>query len=78
MGFTWFNKRVDDQHFLNAVQSGQVNKYIQEFIKHYKRTENIQYYIKGMTDFKQRLLRQNIDFFYDGKNLKSEDFPLFF
>ena len=76
--FTWFNKRVDDQHFLNAVQSGQVNKYIQEFIKHYKRTENIQYYIKGMTDFKQRLLRQNIDFFYDGKNLKSEDFPLFF
>ena len=31
-----------------------------------------------MTDFKQRLLRQNIDFFYDGKNLKSEDFPLFF
>ena len=76
--FTWFNKRVDDQHFLNAVQSGQVNKYIQEFIKHYKRTENIQYYIKGMTDFKQRLLRQNIDFIYDGKNLKSEDFPLFF
>ncbi len=60
--FTWFNKRVDDQHFLNAVQSGQVNKYIQEFIKHYKRTENIQYYIKGMTDFKQRLLRQNIDY----------------
>ena len=31
-----------------------------------------------MTDFKQRLIRQNIDFFYDGKNLKSEDFPLFF
>lgn len=31
-----------------------------------------------MTDFKQRLIRQNIDFLYDGKNLKSEDFPLFF
>ncbi len=36
--FTWFNKRVDDQHFLNAVQSGQVNKYIQEFIKRVQQT----------------------------------------
>lgn len=75
--FTWFIKRVDDNYFKTSIENGTVNKYIEDFISQYKKTENIQYYIKGMTDFQQRLIRQNLNFYYDGKNLKTEHFPLF-
>lgn len=75
--FTWFTKRVDDNHFKASIGNGTVNKYIEDFISQYKKTENIQYYIKGMKDFQQRLMRQNIDFYYDGKNLRTEHFPLY-
>ncbi|GGD49898.1 hypothetical protein GCM10012288_24920 [Malaciobacter pacificus] len=75
--FTWFTKRVDDNYFKALIVNGTVNKYIEDFIKQYKKTENIQYYIKGMTDFQQRLIRQNIDFHYEGKNLRTEHFPLY-
>lgn len=75
--FTWFIKRVDDNYFKTSIENGTVNKYIEDFISQYKKTENIQYYIKGMTDFQQRLIRQNLDFYYEGKNLKTEHFPLF-
>lgn len=75
--FTWFIKRVDDNYFKTSIENGTVNKYIEDFISQYKKTENIQYYIKGMIDFQQRLIRQNLDFYYEGKNLKTEHFPLF-
>lgn len=75
--FTWFIKRVDDNYFKTSIENGTVNKYIEDFISQYKKTENIQYYIKGMTDFQQRLIRQNSDFYYEGKNLRTEHFPLF-
>lgn len=75
--FTWFIKRVDDNYFKTSIENGTVNKYIEDFISQYKKTENIQYYIKGMTDFQQRLIRQNLDFYYEGKNLRTEHFPLF-
>ncbi len=75
--FTWFIKRVDDHYFKTSIENGTVNKYIEDFISQYKKTENIQYYIKGMTDFQQRLIRQNLDFYYEGKNLRTEHFPLF-
>ncbi|GGD49459.1 hypothetical protein GCM10012288_24430 [Malaciobacter pacificus] len=75
--FTWFTKKVDDNHFKSSIENGKVNKYIKDFISQYKKTENIQYYIKGMTDFQQRLIRQNIDFHHEGKNLRTEHFPLY-
>ncbi len=75
--FTWFIKRVDDNYFKTSIENGTVNKYIEDFISQYKKTENIQYYIKGMTDFQQRLIRQNLDFYFEGKNLRTEHFPLF-
>jgi len=75
--FTWFTKRVDDNHFQTSITNGTINNYIKDFISQYKKTENIQYYIKGMKDFQQRLIRQNIDFYYEGKNLKTEYFPLY-
>lgn len=75
--FTWFTKRVDDNYFKASIVNGTVNKYIEDFISQYKKTENIQYYIKGMTDFQQRLIRQNLDFHYEGKNLRTEHFPLY-
>ena len=75
--FTWFIKRVDDNYFKTSIENGTVNKYIEDFISQYKKTENIQYYIKGMTDFQQRLIRQNLDFYYESKNLRTEYFPLF-
>lgn len=75
--FTWFIKRVDDNYFKTSIENGTVNKYIEDFISQYKKTENIQYYIKGMTDFQQRLIRQNLDFYYESKNLRTEHFPLF-
>ena len=75
--FTWFTKRVDDNYFQTSILKGTANKYIEDFINNYKKTENIQYYIKGMIDFQERLIRQNIDFFYEGKNLRTEHFPLY-
>lgn len=75
--FTWFIKRVDDNYFKTSIENDTVNKYIEDFISQYKKTENIQYYIKGMTNFQQRLIRQNLDFYYEGKNLRTEYFPLF-
>lgn len=75
--FTWFIKKVDDNYFKTSIENGTVNKYIEDFISQYKKTENIQYYIKGMTDFQQRLIRQNLDFYYEDKNLRTEYFPLF-
>lgn len=75
--FTWFTKRVDDTYFKTLVENGRVHQYIEDFIKQYKKTENIQYYIKGMLDFKQRLIRQKLDFYHEEKNIRTEHFPLY-
>lgn len=75
--FTWYLKRSSDNNFLSKIKNK--DKLILEldmFVQHYKNTGNLQYYIKGMRDFHQRLKTHNIDFIYDGKNIK-ESFPLY-
>ena len=56
--------------------AAKLNLEIDDVIKNYKNTNNLQYYIKTMRDFTSRLYRQNLDFFYKGVNLK-DSFPLF-
>lgn len=75
--FTWFTKRSSDSTFISKVNNR--DKLITEldmFTQHYKNTANLQYYIKGMRDFQERLKFFNIDFLYNGLNLK-EEFPLY-
>lgn len=76
--FSWFNKRASDMNFQKKVlnNTAKLNLEIEDVIKNYKNTENLQYYIKTMKDFSSRLKRQNLDFFYKGINLK-DTFPLF-
>jgi hypothetical protein len=76
--FSWFNKRASDMNFQKKVlnNTAKLNLEIDDVIKNYKNTGNLQYYIKTMRDFSSRLKRQNLDFFYKGINLK-DTFPLF-
>lgn len=75
--FSWFLKRSNDKDFLSKIENGdKLVLQIDMFVQHYKNTGNLQYYIKGMKDFQGRLKSLNIDFLYDGKNLKIE-FPLY-
>lgn len=76
--FSWFNKRTSDINFQKKVLNNatKLNLEIDDVIKNYKNTGNLQYYIKTMKDFSSRLNRQNLNFFYNGVNLKNT-FPLF-
>lgn len=76
--FSWFNKRASDKNFEKKVTNAaaKLNLEIEVVINNYKTTRNLQYYIKTMRDFSSRLSRQNLDFLYEGVNLK-ETFPLF-
>lgn len=76
--FSWFNKRASDMNFQKKVlnNAAKLNLEIDDVIKNYKNTGNFQYYIKTMRDFSSRLSRQNLDFFFNGVNLK-DTFPLF-
>jgi hypothetical protein len=75
--FTWFIKRSENIVFIKKVRNKtKLVPEIDKFIQHYKNTDNLQYYIKGMKDFQARLKLLNLDFEYEGINLK-ETFPLF-
>lgn len=75
--FTWFIKRSNDMVFAKKVHNKtKLALEIEQFTQHYKNTDNLQYYIKGMKDFQVRLKLLNLDFEYEGINLK-ETFPLF-
>ncbi len=76
-GFTWFTKKVNNKDFIAKVSNKEkLTQEINSVVQHYKNTGNIQYYCKAMIDFQSRLKRLNLDFEYQGKNLKDE-FPLF-
>lgn len=75
--FTWFTKRSGDKIFIEKVNNKtKLVLEIDMFTQHYKNSNNLQYYIKGMKDFQERLKLLNLDFIYNGNNLKNT-FPLF-
>jgi len=74
---TWFLKRANDTYFENKVNDKSILKAVDNFEKNYKKTGNLQYYIKGMRDLEERLKRFDLDLFNkDGVNLK-DDYPIF-
>lgn len=69
--FTWFIKRSSDPLFKKRISDKKFVNQVNNFIQHCKNSNNLQYYIKGMKDFQARLKRLDIDYIYDGENLKN-------
>lgn len=73
--FTWFVKGSNDKKFIKSLYNGQMDKWLDDFTKHYKESGNLQYYIKGFRDVQHRLKRLGQNYTYMNSNIK-EAFPL--
>jgi hypothetical protein len=76
--FTWGLKKSSDNQFKKMVENGTVVKQLEDFIDYYKHTKNLQYYLKGLVDLQARLQREDLDFEFNGKNIKNDLFPIYF
>lgn len=76
--FTWGLKRASEAQLETMIKNGTTKKQLEDFIAYYKHTKNLQYYLKGLVDLQARLQREDLDFEFNGKNLKNDLFPIYF
>jgi len=70
---TWFLKRSSDAYFTQKIDDKTILKAVDSFQKHYEKTGNLQYYLKGMRDLHERLKRLDLNLYnQDGVNIKDE------
>jgi hypothetical protein len=74
--FSWSLKRSSDIDFLKKIANKGLDNDLQNIKQHCLNTGNLQYYIKVMRDLQSRLKRLDVDYNFNGKNIK-EEFPLF-